>query len=86
MRPRGPVERGRPPVGHGPYNPGGAVQGKVTDSDLAAHMALIAHAGHPCGEDFLAKPFLAAHPEYDWQLHPSRHEIRPVDRIFFGGS
>ena len=50
-----------------PYNPGGAVQGKVTDSDLVAKMALIARAGHPCGEDFLAKPFLAAHPEYDWQ-------------------
>ena len=50
----------------GPYNPFGAVQGKVTDSDLAAKMTLIAHAGHPCGEDFLAKPFLAAHPEYAW--------------------
>ncbi len=50
----------------GPYYPAGAVQGKVTDSDLAAHMELIAHAGHPCGEDFLAKPFLAAHPQYDW--------------------
>jgi hypothetical protein len=27
---------------------------------------MIAHAGHPCGEDFLARPFLAAHPEYSW--------------------
>jgi hypothetical protein len=27
----------------------------------------VARAGHPCGEDFLAKPFLAAHPEYAWQ-------------------
>jgi hypothetical protein len=43
------------------------VQGKVTDSDLVAKMTLIARAGHPCGEDFLAKPFLAAHPEYNWQ-------------------
>ena len=51
----------------GPYYPAGAVQGKVTDSDLAGKMELIAHAGHPCGEDFLAKPFLAAHPEYAWQ-------------------
>jgi hypothetical protein len=50
----------------GPYYPAGAVQGKVTDSDLAAKMELVAHAGHPCGEDFLAKPFLAAHPEYNW--------------------
>jgi len=29
-------------------------------------MSLWARAGHPCGEDFLAKPFLAAHPEYAW--------------------
>jgi hypothetical protein len=50
-----------------PYYPGGAVQGKVTTSDLAEKMSLIAHAGHPCGEDFLAKPFLAAHPEFTWQ-------------------
>ena len=51
----------------GPYYPAGAVQGKITDSDLAAKMTLIAHAGHPCGEDFLAKPFLAEHPEFAWQ-------------------
>jgi hypothetical protein len=29
-------------------------------------MSIISHAGHPCGEDFLAAPFLAAHAEYDW--------------------
>ncbi len=46
------------------YYPGGAVTGKVTDSDLAAKMELIAHAGHPCGESFYAAPFLKAHPEY----------------------
>jgi hypothetical protein len=51
----------------GPYYPGGAVQGKVTDSEMAAKMSLIAHLGHPCGTSFYAKPFLAAHPEYDWQ-------------------
>jgi Phospholipase B len=51
----------------GPYYPAGSVEGKVTTSDLAAKMMLVAHAGHPCGEDFLAKPFLAAHPEYAWQ-------------------
>ncbi|MHB1021999.1 MAG: C45 family autoproteolytic acyltransferase/hydrolase [Acidobacteriaceae bacterium] len=50
-----------------PYFPGGAVQGKVTDSDMAAKMTIVVHAGHPCGEDFLVKPFLKAHPEYDWQ-------------------
>lgn len=53
--------------GEKPFNPGGAVQGKVTDSTLAGQMSLIAHTGHPCGENFYAKPFLAAHPQYDWQ-------------------
>lgn len=52
--------------GWGPYYPGGAVQGKATDSDMAAHMSFVARAGHPCGENFYAKPFLAAHPDYDW--------------------
>jgi hypothetical protein len=49
------------------YYPGGAVQGKATDSDMAAKMSFVGRAGHPCGEDFLAKPFLDAHPEYSWQ-------------------
>jgi hypothetical protein len=61
------AKEGVPQWDMGPYNPFGAVQGKVTSSDLVEHMELIAHAGHPCGEDFLAKPFLAAHPEYAWQ-------------------
>jgi len=49
------------------YNPGGAVQGKATDSSMAAKMSFVARAGHPCGEDFLAEPFLDRHPEYSWQ-------------------
>lgn len=51
----------------GPYFPGGAVQGKATDSDMASRMELVARAGHPCGEDFHAQDFLAKHPEYAWQ-------------------
>jgi len=50
-----------------PFNPGGAVTGKVTDSDMAAKMSFIGRAGHPCGEDFKAAPFLAAHPQFAWQ-------------------
>jgi Phospholipase B len=50
----------------GPYFPAGAVQGKVADSELAAKMSFVARAGHPCGEDFIAKPFLAAHPQFAW--------------------
>ena len=50
-----------------PYYPGGAVQGKATDSAMTKEMRMVARAGHPCGGDFLAKPFLAAHPEFAWQ-------------------
>ena len=60
------VKEGVPVFDWGPYYPGGAVTGKVTDSELAGKMELIGHAGHPCGEDFIAAPFLAAHPEYAW--------------------
>jgi hypothetical protein len=60
------VKQGIPQFDWGPYFPGGSVTGKVTDSDLAGKLSLIAHAGHPCGEDFLAAPFLAAHPEYNY--------------------
>ncbi|MFZ3188317.1 MAG: C45 family peptidase, partial [Candidatus Sulfotelmatobacter sp.] len=49
------------------YNPGGAVQGKATDSKMAATMSIVARAGHPCGADFVAADFLERHPEYAWQ-------------------
>ena len=50
-----------------PYNPGGAVQGKATDSDMAGKMSFVARAGHPCGADFVAADFLDKHPEFSWQ-------------------
>ncbi len=50
-----------------PNNPGGAVQGKATDSNMVSKMSLRARAGHPCGADFLAKDFLDRHPEYEWE-------------------
>jgi hypothetical protein len=49
------------------FNPGGAVQGKATDSKMAATMSFLARAGHPCGADFVAADFLEKHPEYAWQ-------------------
>ncbi len=58
--------RGVPVWDLGPYAPHGAVTGKVMDSEMAGKMSLIGHAGHPCGDDFLAAPFLAAHPEYGY--------------------
>ncbi len=36
------------------YNPGGAVQGKATDSAMTAKMSFVARAGHPCGADFFS--------------------------------
>jgi Phospholipase B len=46
------------------YFPMGAVQGKVTTTDLANKMQFWAHMGHPGGADFLAAPFFKKHPEY----------------------
>lgn len=60
--PRGVKEWGREA-----YSPEGAVQGKATDSKMAANMSFVARAGHPCGEDFLAGDFLERHPEFSWQ-------------------
>ena len=57
-----------------PYSPGGAVTGKVMDSELAAKMSFIGRAGHPCGEDFKVAPFLAAHPQFAWQK-PILHDM-----------
>ena len=60
--------------GDPPFDPAGAVTGKVTDSEMAAKLSFIGRAGHPCGEDFLAAPFLAAHPEFDWEK-PILHDM-----------
>ena len=59
--------RGVKEWGWEPYNPGGAVQGKATDSKMTEKMSFVARAGHPCGEDFLADKFLDEHPEFSWQ-------------------
>jgi hypothetical protein len=69
------VKEGVPVFDWGPYFPGGAVTGKVTDSELAEKMSLISHAGHPCGEEFLVAPFLAAHPEYGY-LRPILKDMK----------
>ncbi|MGH9359804.1 MAG: C45 family autoproteolytic acyltransferase/hydrolase [Terriglobia bacterium] len=58
----------------GPYYPGGSVTGKATSSRMAAEMSFVARRGHPCGKDFLAEPFLKAHPEYGWQS-PLLHDM-----------
>jgi hypothetical protein len=49
-----------------PFYPMGAVQGKVTTTDLAREMKFWAHMGHPCGQDFVGAPFYQKHPEFAW--------------------
>jgi hypothetical protein len=58
---------GEPVFGDPPYNPSGAVTSEAADSTLAKNMTLQARAGRPCGEDFLAEPFLKEHPQFEWQ-------------------
>jgi hypothetical protein len=50
-----------------PYGMAGAVQNKVADASMAAHMSFTAAAGHACGHDFNAAEHLRLHPEFDWQ-------------------
>jgi Phospholipase B len=68
--------------GWGPNYPGGAVQCKAADSTMAKEMRFVARMGHPCGEDFLAKPFLAAHPEFAWQ-QPYLRDMKAGPWSFF---
>lgn len=58
--------RGIPEWSWGPYFPGGTVQAKVTDGQMASRMQLFAAMGRPCAPGFQAEPFLAAHPDYGW--------------------
>jgi hypothetical protein len=50
-----------------PFNPSGAVSGKVIDSTMAQAMEFIARIGHPCGTKFDAAAFLRDHPEFSWE-------------------
>lgn len=59
--------KGLPEFSWAPNFPGGSVQGKVTTAALAKDMKIWARMGHPCGQDFIAAPFLEKHPEYQWQ-------------------
>jgi hypothetical protein len=59
--------RGIPEWDWPPYYPGGAVQGKAADSNMAKAMTMRARRGHPCGADFLAKDFLDKNPQFNWE-------------------
>ena len=58
--------RGIPEWDWAKFYPGGTVQAKVVDSQMASKMQFWAAMGHPCGYDFVAAAFLKAHPEYGW--------------------
>ena len=58
--------RGVPEWDWGKYFPGGTAQAKAIDGRMAEKMQFWAAMGHPCGKDFMADKFLAAHPEYEW--------------------
>jgi len=58
--------RGIPEWDWAKFYPGGTVQAKVVDSQMAGKMQFWAAMGHPCGYDVVAAAFLKAHPEYGW--------------------
>lgn len=59
--------RGIPEWEWAPYYPGGAAQGKATDSTMTKAMTMRARRGYNCGADFSAKNFLDKHPEFSWE-------------------
>ena len=58
--------RGIPEWDWGKFFPGGTVQAKAVDSQMASRMQIWAAMGHPCGFGFVAATFLKEHPEYGW--------------------
>ncbi len=48
------------------FDPHGAVDGKVTDSELAATLSIAARWGNSSGLPFSAADYLAAHPQFDY--------------------
>ncbi len=58
--------RGVPEWDWAPYYPGGTVQAKATDGQLASKMEMWAAMGRPCTGDFLADPYLAKRPAFAW--------------------
>jgi hypothetical protein len=58
--------RGIPEWDWGKFFPGGTVQAKAVDSQMASRMQIWAAMGHPCGHGFVASKFMKEHPEYSW--------------------
>ena len=60
------LDDGSIPGSRGAYYPGGAVDGKVVDSNLAKNWRFWAKWGSSCDIGFNAKQFLEKHTQYDW--------------------
>jgi len=60
------LDDGSIPPSRGAYYPGGAVDGKVVDSNLAKNWQFWAKWGSSCDIGFNAKEFLEKHTQYDW--------------------
>lgn len=56
----------REPGGHVPYSCGGTIDGKVVDAAETKAMRFEARWGTACGRAFIAKDYLAAHPQFYW--------------------
>ena len=66
-----------------PFYPGGTVQAKITTAALAKDMKFWAHMGNPDGDDFLAAPFFAAHPQFQWES-AYLHDMKAYPWTLFG--
>ena len=60
------LDNGSVPGSRGAYIPGGAVDGKVLDSNLAKNWTILARWGSSCDIGFDAEKFLLQHTQYDW--------------------
>ena len=60
------LDNGMVPGTMGAYLPGGAIDGKVVDANMAKNWRLWAKWGSSCNIGFDAKEFLQKHPQYDW--------------------
>jgi len=60
------LDDGSIPGSRGAYYPGGAIDGKVVDSNMAKNWRFWAKWGGSCDIGFDAKQFLEKHTQYDW--------------------
>ncbi|MGD2094744.1 MAG: C45 family autoproteolytic acyltransferase/hydrolase, partial [Phycisphaerales bacterium] len=60
------LDDGSIPLSRGAYYPGGAIDGKVIDSDMAKNWQFWARWGSSCDIGFDAVKFLEKHTQYDW--------------------